>query len=380
MAQRPSPQQESAPAEPRSLVELVHDGVLAIATCRTTQTAVLAALDAVTSSAGDAVVARGLLHGVTGDEEVGPVGGSTQRRLLLDRFLSSVSDLPPGRPVIAGVHHVERAPVVLDGVEVGLLEIFFFESAPAADFRAVLRTLTHAVGLVAVAERDEGRVRDQLQLIGNLTHELRTPLTTLIGYTDTLTRSWRNLGDAERDRVLAVLERQARRMVRLSVEAGTIAKSGDVGAQELRLSRVDVGGAVDIAVSDLLVDHDIAVSCDGGLWVRADADRLQQMLLNLLGNAVAHGRPPFAVRAEVGPRRAYVDVTVTDHGPGIDPALLPHVFEPFTRGRSDPSDDHAGLGLSIVRQLARRHGGDLFYEPNRPTGATMTLSLPALDD
>lgn len=376
MAQRPSPQEE--PAELRSLVELVHDGVLAIATCRTTQTAMLAALDAVTSSAGDVVVARGLLHAVTGDEEVGPVGGSTQRRLLLDRFLAAAPEGMAARPVVAGVHHVERAPVVLDRVEVGLLEVFFFESTPPADFRSVLGALAHAVGLVAVAERDERRVRDQLQLIGNLSHELRTPLTTLIGYTDTLTRSWRDLDDAERDRVLAVLDRQARRMMRLSVEAGTIAKSGDVGAQELRLSRVDVARAVEIAVTDLLVVHDIAVSCEEGLWVRADPDRLQQMLLNLLGNASAHGCEPFGVRAELGPTRAYVHVTVTDHGPGIDPALLPHVFEPFTRGRNDPTDDHAGLGLSIVRQLARRHGGDLFYEPNRPTGAKMTLSLPAL--
>lgn len=220
-------------------------------------------------------------------------------------------------------------------------------------------------------------MQDQLRMIGNLAHELRTPLTTLIGYIDVLTRSWRDVDDDERDRILTVLSRQAERMARLSEEAGTIAKTGDLGLQDLSFDRVDLTAAVEIALTDLL-HHEIRVRCGEGLWVKADPDRLQQMLLHLIGNALAHGQPPIEVETRMGPTRSFVHVSVIDRGPGIDPALLPHVFEPFTKGQSG-SDDHAGLGLSIVRQLALRHGGDLFYEPNQPAGTRMTLSLPVLD-
>lgn len=299
MASRPTPLPTAQP-EP-SLVRLVHDGVLAIASCRTIRTAMLAALDGATASAGDAVVARGLLHGVTGDDEVvGPVGGSTQRRVLLDRFLASEADRAPLGPTIAGVRHITRAPVALDGLQVGLLEVYFFEASARDEFGLVLGALARAVGLVAVAERDERRVRDQLQLIGNLSHELRTPLTTLLGYTDILRKSWRELDDAERERELEVLDRQARRMVRLSLEVGAIAMTGDVGTLELRFDRVDLAAAIGIAVTDLLDEHEIRIRCVDGLWVRADPDRLQQMLLNLISNALAHGSPPIEIEPLMG--------------------------------------------------------------------------------
>lgn len=376
MAHRPI--QHPSPGVGRSAVEVVHAGIVAVSTCRTLDTALLAAIDAVTSLAFESVVARALVHGVGGDEQVGPVGGSTQRRLLLERFLATATERTASNPGVAGVQHVERAAIVLDGVEVAMLEAFTFEPVEPVHFAAVVGALAHAVALVARASRDERRVSDQLRLIGNLSHELRTPLTTLVGYTDILTRSWRQLDDGERDRVLGVLDRQARRMVRLSVEAGTIARDGDLGAVDLQFDRVDLAGAVAIAVTDLLHEHEVTVRCGDGLWVRADPDRLQQMLLNLIGNAVAHGRPPIEVEAARGPTGSFVHVVVADRGPGIDPALLPHVFEPFTRGRSEADDDqHAGLGLAIVRQLAQRHGGDLFYEPNRPTGSRMILSIPA---
>lgn len=376
MAHRPSPQ--PSPMVGRSTVAAVHAGIVAVSMCRTLETALLAAIDAVSSWAGEAVMARALVHGIGGDEEVGPVGGSTPRRLLLERFLITAGEGAASNPVLAGVQHVERAAIVLDGVEVAMLEAYSFEPVEPVDFAAIVGALAHAVGLVARAARDDRRVVDQLRLIGNLSHELRTPLTTLVGYTGILARSWREFDDGERDRVLAVLDRQARRMVRLSVEAGTIARNGDLGAVDLQFDRVDLAGAVDIAVTDLLHEQEVTVRCGDGLWVRADPDRLQQMLLNLIWNAVAHGRPPIEVDAARGPAGSFVNVVVADRGPGIDPALLPHVFEPFTRGRSEGDDDqHAGLGLSIVRQLAQRHGGDLFYEPNRPTGSRMILSIPA---
>jgi signal transduction histidine kinase len=376
MAQRPSPQPSSLLGW--STVEGLRRGIAAVSTCRTLQTALLAAVDAIAASAGESVVARALVQGVVGNEEVGPVGGSTQRRLLLERFLVTAGDGPGGNPVLAGVHHVERAIVVVDGVEVAVVEAFAFEPVDPVDFAAVIGALADAVALVARAARDERRVLDQLRMIGNLSHELRTPLTTLVGYTDLLT-SWRDLDDATRDNALAVLDRQARRMMRLSLEAGTVAKSGDASAVVLHFDRVDLAAALEVAATDLSLQREITVRCHEGLWVRADPDRLQQMLLNLIGNALAHGKPPIEVRAERGPTGSFVNVSVMDRGPGIDLALLPHVFEPFTRGRADGSDDHAGLGLAIVRQLAQGHGGDLFYEPNRPTGAKMTLSLPAIE-
>lgn len=318
-------------------------------------------------------------RGPGGQGEVGPVGGSTHRRLLLERLLSSLEEGEGDhRPRLehAGVSRVERAPVVVDGQEVAVLEVFLFAPDAATDLDAVLDVLANALGLVMLRERQERQVRDQLRMIGNLAHELRSPLTTVVGFADLLETSWPILDDADRVRAVEVIGRQARRMLRLSSEALAVSRDGEHAAMGLQLQPIDLGAAVKVAASDLLHPEIITLRCEQGLEVMADADRLQQILLNLLANALVHGTPPIEVSAHRA-GGSLVEVVVSDRGLGVSPTVVPRLFEPFDRGDKGASGDHAGLGLSIVRDLARSHGGDISYEPNWPTGAKLILSLPA---
>jgi len=113
------------------------------------------------------------------------------------------------------------------------------------------------------------------------------------------------------------------------------------------------------------------------LVVTGDPDRLTQVIVNLLGNALSHTPPGGQV--EVSGRRIddHVDLSVRDMGNGIEPGDLPYIFDRFYRG--DPSvPGGSGIGLTIARAIARDHGGDVNAHSDGPgTGATFTLQLPS---
>jgi CheY-like chemotaxis protein len=119
----------------------------------------------------------------------------------------------------------------------------------------------------------------------------------------------------------------------------------------------------------------------GGLRVNADAERLAQVVANLLTNAAKYTPPHGAVTVTAARRGQAVELEVKDEGIGIDPALLPRVFDLFTQGRqaSDRPNGGLGLGLAIARNLAAMHGGSLRAEsPGLGRGSVFTLELPLL--
>jgi len=134
--------------------------------------------------------------------------------------------------------------------------------------------------------------------------------------------------------------------------------------------------AVDAAHEDYLrAGRTVDCSTPTGLpQARADAVALEQCIRNLLENSLKHAEGPTHVEA-VEENRAVV-ITVRDGGPGIDPADLPHVFEPFYRGRRAVTDQiqGAGLGLSLVEAVAKLHGGKLTFCDNHP-GLRVNLSI-----
>jgi signal transduction histidine kinase len=119
---------------------------------------------------------------------------------------------------------------------------------------------------------------------------------------------------------------------------------------------------------------------DGGpVALVVDAKRLEQVLWNLLSNGVRFGREGGLVRVAAIVEGNHVRITVEDDGPGIDPAFLPYVFEPFRQADASPrrAHDGLGLGLAIARQLVQLHGGSM-SAANRPDGgAVLTVVLPA---
>jgi signal transduction histidine kinase len=110
-----------------------------------------------------------------------------------------------------------------------------------------------------------------------------------------------------------------------------------------------------------------------------DAKRLEQVFWNLLSNGVRFGREDGLLRVDAVVENDHVRITVEDDGPGIDPAFLPHVFEPFRQADASPRRMHdgLGLGLAIAKHLVELHGGTLAAENVPRGGARLTVILPA---
>jgi PAS domain S-box-containing protein len=216
---------------------------------------------------------------------------------------------------------------------------------------------------------------DQAQFLAVTAHELRTPISLLAGSADLLAKHGDRLSDEERSELLDSMSSGASRLRRLVGDLLTASKL-QASALDLRTETVTVADAVSRAVTTVRSarpDVDVVVDDLAGATVEADRDRLEQMLENLLLNAIRHGVPPVHVRLEEDD--ALLRILVTDEGTGVPEAQQPRLFQRFATGKARGG---TGLGLYIVRQLARVHGGEATYEPpseEQPAG-TFVLSLP----
>jgi PAS domain S-box-containing protein len=236
--------------------------------------------------------------------------------------------------------------------------------------RAVQALAAANAELEDVNERLQQSAEDQTQFLAVTAHELRTPAGVLAGSAETLARHWADLTDEERGELTEAVGASAGRLRRLLADLLTASRL-QRSALGIRAAPVVVADLVDHAVARLRQTHaaaDVALEIPDGLTVLADHDRAAQALDNLLGNAMRYGSPPV----HVGARRAGADVEirVSDHGPGVSEEMLPRLFERFATGKSSGG---TGLGLFIVRELARAQGGDATYEP--PSDATPTGSF-----
>ena len=221
-----------------------------------------------------------------------------------------------------------------------------------------------------------GRAKDEF--LSTLSHELRTPLNALMGWVWWLRRGGL---DAERQaRALETVERNTHALAQLIEDLLILSR---IITGRLRISLQDVNPApIVIAAVNSLRPTAAAKSIDLGIVLEetgrmmADPERLQQVVFNLVANAIKF--TPEKGRVDVTLRRADGDVVieVRDSGQGISPALLPHIFDRFRAAGRRPNAG-LGLGLSIVRHLVERHGGTIRAESaGDGHGATFTATLP----
>ncbi|GGW52331.1 two-component sensor histidine kinase [Streptomyces lucensis JCM 4490] len=242
---------------------------------------------------------------------------------------------------------------------------------------ALNRMLDHVHGALHARQRSETRVR---QFVADASHELRTPLASIRGYAE-LTRRGREQVGPDTRHALGRIESEAGRMTLLVEDLLLLARL-DAG-RPLQFQRTDLIPLVVDTVSDARaagMDHNWRLDLpDEPALVSADAARLQQVLVNLLGNARNHTPPGTTVTARVQRRGAWMCVDVEDNGPGIPPGLLPHVFERFARGDSARSraTGSTGLGLAIVQAVAAAHGGAVTVD-SVPGRTAFTVHLPVL--
>lgn len=238
-----------------------------------------------------------------------------------------------------------------------------------------LRALAVDVNTLAATLEDTEQRR--LQLIGDLAHELRTPLSAIEGYMEGLIDG---VVPAEAETFASVAE-EAARLKRLASDLSTLSRiqHGEGALRRIEVDLATVAAAVASRLRPQFDDQQVELTVHAPqLTVSGDPDRLTQVMVNLLGNALTH--TPAGGRVEVSGRRAgdLVELSVRDTGAGIASTDLPRIFDRFYRANiSAPGG--SGIGLTIARAIARAHGGDVTADSDGAgTGATFTLQLPAV--
>lgn len=230
----------------------------------------------------------------------------------------------------------------------------------------------------AMAEELQAAELGRRRFFQDAVHELKTPLAVI----EATTTAVLDGVYSHEDRHLETLRDQGRLLARIVDDLRTIGLA-EAGSLPLAIGTVAVGEAVDRALRSFSASAEaaglgLASDVPAGLVVRADPDRLGQILGALLDNAIRHTPSGGSVRVEALMVPGFVRVSVVDDGPGFDPQDLPHVFDRFYQ--ADPSRDRStgssGLGLAIVRALAEAQGGRV-TAGNEPTGgARLSVELP----
>jgi PAS domain S-box-containing protein len=230
--------------------------------------------------------------------------------------------------------------------------------------------------VAAIRDVTERRRLEHLRddFVANAAHELRTPLTTLAGLGETLSRSFDTMERADIEDAFAAMARQGERA---RVLISNLLDLSNIEGGRSNFATVDVqlkplvNRVLEAAPPPDGKTVVIAVSSEVG--VRADPDRLAQVVTNLLVNAYRYGGQEIRIHALADPTQ--VIFAVSDDGAGIEPDLVPQLFEPFTRGRAASVVRGSGIGLALCRRILEGMNGEIRYEPMLPGGSRFSVTL-----
>ncbi|MFJ8916297.1 ATP-binding protein [Amycolatopsis sp. NPDC102389] len=249
---------------------------------------------------------------------------------------------------------------------------------PAKGSDELAELVTTFNNTAAELERTVGELRameaDARRFVADVSHELRTPLAAMNAVTDVLDEDAETLPP---DTAVAarLVSGETRRLTRLVQDLVEISRF-DAGRAELVLDEWDLATAIrdSLDARGWRDGEDLVTDLPEGVLARVDRRRLDLIVANLVGNAFRHGTAPVEVRLRDG--GGEVTLEVEDHGPGIDPEVLPHVFDRFTKAdTSRARSEGSGLGLAIALENARLHGGDI-TAADTGHGARFVLRLP----
>ncbi len=253
----------------------------------------------------------------------------------------------------------------------------------AATFRDPNRALAGTILVFHDLTRIKQLESVRKEFVANVSHELRTPLSLIKGYVETLLDGAKD-DPAVATRFLHTIEKHADRLTFLIEDLLAISQL-ESGQVAFNLQPLDLRDQAEQVCSDLSAKSaerrvTVVNEVPAGLSVRADGDRLQQVLFNLVDNAIKYGREAGTVRlggrSLTGDR---VEGWVSDDGPGIPPEAKDRVFERFYRVDRARSREQGGtgLGLSIVKHIIQSHGGEVSVESEPGKGSRFIYTLPA---
>ncbi|MBL8196288.1 MAG: HAMP domain-containing histidine kinase, partial [Blastocatellia bacterium] len=221
--------------------------------------------------------------------------------------------------------------------------------------------------------------------LNNISHELRTPLTVIIGWGELMAYS--RLSEKQHNSAIEQINKSSTRLLYLVNSLLDLSKI-EKGSFRLELQKINVNDAIKNAVEDNTIDavaKNIEITCQLALdlpFLFADPLRLQQIVSNLINNAVkfTNNDGLIVVRSEMIEKE--VLISVSDNGIGITEEVLPHIFERFSQADASTTRKYGGvgIGLTLVKKLVEMHGGKITVESEIGKGSTFSLILPLDND
>jgi PAS domain S-box-containing protein len=301
-----------------------------------------------------------------------------------------------------GITSVLGVPLGLVGVGAGALALYYrtlhtFDQTEIQIAKAI-GNLGAAAATTAELHEEQRRSREDLtkayrqaraanrakdEFLATLSHELRTPLNAVLGWTRMLRTG--TVAPERIGRAIEVIERNANAQLRLVEDMLDLSRI-ITGKLRLEVKPTHLSDAISAAVETVMPAANakeiaIKVEADGGGLVSGDGARLQQVVWNLLSNAVKFTPKGGRVSVSLRSFTSSVELEVTDTGEGIEPDVLPYVFDRFRQADAGTTRTHMGLGLglAIVRHIVEMHGGRVSASSEGAgRGATFRLSVPAL--
>ena len=288
--------------------------------------------------------------------------------------------------------HPERSLYLADGTEI-LVSVGYVREKRAKNGTRGPRAVRRLVISLRGAQQRERLERSRAELVSTVAHELRSPLTSVKGFTATLLNKWGRFTDDQKRVMLETVNADADRVTRLITELLDVSRI-ESGRMEVHRQLVDLPDRATKIIAGRVAAGDaedrFRLEVHGDLpetWL--DADKIDQILGNLVENAVRHGAGTVTILVETAPldreegQLDAVAVSVRDQGEGISPDVAPRVFRQFWRGkprggsRRGQHGGGTGLGLYIVKGLVEAHGGTIDVCRAPGGGAEFRFIVPA---
>ncbi|RBP44752.1 ATP-binding protein [Garciella nitratireducens] len=245
-------------------------------------------------------------------------------------------------------------------------------------------TYSKPIGYIFVI-RDITQIREleekQRQFISSVSHELRTPLTTIIGYSDMLMR--RGVENPELvKKSISLIKKEGDRLLRLVNDLLDLSRLENMEFDLIK-SQIDLLQLLDDVITQMRVkgkkyQNDIHFNFSPLPKINGDYDRLKQVFINIIDNAIKYSEPDNPIEIYTSQNGNYVEVSIRDFGSGMSKEELGKIFEPFYRIDKVRSRNlgGSGLGLAIVKELVEKHGGTIEMESEIDEGTLVTIKLP----